>query len=532
MIRSRKPITIAAAVLLVAGAALAAGGGYAEPVHAPALAPAGTAFTYQGFLRDTGTAADGSYDFEFSLYDAWSGGAQVGSTLTVQDVVVAKGVFTVTLDFGSAFGGAERWLEIAIRPGASVGVYTTLSPRQPITAVPYAVTALNVPSHDHFGESWSGTGTGLSLTSTDTTGMVDGFWVETESDNGNGVVGTASSTTGPAWGVVGASNSNDGIGVFGSADAPTGNTVGVWGQTSSNSSDASGVYGYASGTSGSTLGITGVAESTNGTGVFGYALSATGDTTGVVGQTNSPDGIGVWGIATAPSGNSTAVWASNYSSNGNSVMGYSTAPIGSAIGVVGRTEADDGIGVIGYASSTASSGYPVGVYGSTDSPTGWAIYADGDLFAAGDMYISGTKSAVVETQDYGWRELYAVESPEVWFEDFGTATLTNGEATISIESVFAQTVNLAAGYHVFLTPLGDCPLYVSEKTETGFSVRALGGLVCEIEFDYRLAAKRIGYERLRLDPAKAPDVLERTADSKLDLTQTGWDAAPGPHLLK
>ncbi|MFV9677926.1 MAG: hypothetical protein ACNYVW_09795, partial [Methanosarcinales archaeon] len=38
---------------------------------------------------------------------------------------------------------------------------------------------------------------------------------------------------------------------------------------------------------------------------------------------------------------------------------------------------------------------------------------------SGDMYASGTKSAVVATKDYGTRKMYALESTEVWFEDFG-----------------------------------------------------------------------------------------------------------------
>ena len=94
-----------------------------------------------------------------------------------------------------------------------------------------------------------------------------------------------------------------------------------------------------------------------------------------------------------------------------------------------------------------------------------------------------------------------MESPQNWFEDFGSAQLVNGQATVPIEPIFAQTVNLTETYHVFLTPLGDCPLYVSGKTQTSFSVKAMGGQTCSIAFDYRIIAKRQGYEGLRLDPA-------------------------------
>jgi hypothetical protein len=75
-----------------------------------------------------------------------------------------------------------------------------------------------------------------------------------------------------------------------------------------------------------------------------------------------------------------------------------------------------------------------------------------------------------------------------------------GQATVTIESVFAQTVNLSE-YHISLTPLGDCALYVAAKTVQAFTVKAMGGQACSIAFDYRIVAKRLGYEMLRLEVA-------------------------------
>lgn len=102
-----------------------------------------TAFTYQGRLTDAGNAAAGIYDLQFDLYDALSGGAQVGTTQTVSGVTVTNGIFTVQLDFGaSAFPGADRYLEIRVKKPVE-GSYTTLNPRQPVTSVPYSVRSLN-----------------------------------------------------------------------------------------------------------------------------------------------------------------------------------------------------------------------------------------------------------------------------------------------------------------------------------------------------------------------------------------------------
>src|SRR5947208_10168812 len=76
-----------------------------------------TSFTYQGRLTDGGTAANGNYDLQFTLFDSLSGGAQVGSTQTINTVAVSNGVFTVSLDFGANdFIGANRVLDISARP--------------------------------------------------------------------------------------------------------------------------------------------------------------------------------------------------------------------------------------------------------------------------------------------------------------------------------------------------------------------------------------------------------------------------------
>lgn len=100
-------------------------------------------FTYQGKLIDGGAPANGSYDVQFSLFDAASGTGQVGSTLTLNSVQVAAGIFTVELDFGSAaFSGADRFLEIGVRPAAQGG-FTILSPRQKLGSSPYSVKSVN-----------------------------------------------------------------------------------------------------------------------------------------------------------------------------------------------------------------------------------------------------------------------------------------------------------------------------------------------------------------------------------------------------
>src|SRR5262245_14343587 len=77
-----------------------------------------TAFTYQGRLADAGNPANGNYDFEFKLFDTLpvGTGTQLGSTLQRLNVPASNGIFTVSLDFGANFPGANRFLEIGVRP--------------------------------------------------------------------------------------------------------------------------------------------------------------------------------------------------------------------------------------------------------------------------------------------------------------------------------------------------------------------------------------------------------------------------------
>ena len=100
----------------------------------------GTGFTYQGRLSDGAVPADGTYDFEFQLFtDPAEGKGSKPETLV--DVKVASGLFAVKLDFGAEFAGSPRWLEISVRPGASTGAYTALTPRQELTPTPNALFA-------------------------------------------------------------------------------------------------------------------------------------------------------------------------------------------------------------------------------------------------------------------------------------------------------------------------------------------------------------------------------------------------------
>jgi len=104
-----------------------------------------TEFIFQGNLKDGAATAHGNYDLEFRLFDALTDGSQIGSTLTRSNVAVSNGVFSVNLDFGSGFPGADRYLEIRVRVSGGGG-HTILDPRQKVSSAPYAIKSLTSES--------------------------------------------------------------------------------------------------------------------------------------------------------------------------------------------------------------------------------------------------------------------------------------------------------------------------------------------------------------------------------------------------
>lgn len=110
-------------------------------------APLGSAFTYQGSLESGGAPANGTFDFEFQLFAEQVGGMPLAAPAVREDLILAGGVFTTGMDFGSAaFNGEARWLQVSVRPGTSTGAFTPLLPRQQLTPAPYALTAASVPA--------------------------------------------------------------------------------------------------------------------------------------------------------------------------------------------------------------------------------------------------------------------------------------------------------------------------------------------------------------------------------------------------
>ena len=306
-------------------------------------APMGTAFTYQGHLYDANHIADGLYDFQFKLYDVDSGDSQVGSDVNKPDVDVINGYFTVELDFGSdpnSFNGNARWLEIGVRPGDmnDPNAYKALEPRQEVTPAPYAICA--------------GKAGDLSLP-----------YSGTVSDSGTAFI---VSNTGTGKAIQGIGNNNDGM--AGGSTAP----------------GRSGVFGYNDNASG--FGVFG--SSINGIGVKGYTYGDTGKA-GLFeiqnANNNNPalkgvtigTGEGVYGVHSS---------SGNYGYLGDDskgVYGYSQ----SDSGIYGESSIGRGV----YGEASASSGVNYGIYGKTNSTTGYAGYFEGAGYFSSNVGIGTTE---------------------------------------------------------------------------------------------------------------------------------------------
>ena len=206
-----------AIVLLTAGAA------------AWAQSSAGTAFTYQGQLKLNGVSLNDPADFVFKLYGAASGGNQIGPSQTLPGVPLARGLFTVKLDFGAAaFPGDARWLDIQVRHPAGGGAYQQLTPRQELTPATYAL-GLNLPFS---GTTASPSTPAFQVSNTTAAGIMgisqNGTGVVGQSTTENGVYGGSAAT---GWaGVIGV-NTSTGDGVWGAsahAKAVHGTTTDGW----------------------------------------------------------------------------------------------------------------------------------------------------------------------------------------------------------------------------------------------------------------------------------------------------------------
>ena len=119
---------------------------WARRTTAPTTATSAVATTinYQGHLADAnGNPLNGTVSLTFAIYDAETGGnviwgPETHAAVNVQDGLFSVGLGTIQPLSAEVWTGGDRYLEITVNG-------QTLSPREPIRAVPFAQMAWTVP---------------------------------------------------------------------------------------------------------------------------------------------------------------------------------------------------------------------------------------------------------------------------------------------------------------------------------------------------------------------------------------------------
>lgn len=108
------------------------------------LDPSASRVSFQALLKDgVGTPLAGPVNLSFSIYDAAGGGLLIEGPINVNAVTLANGVADVQVPVNAnSFNGAARWLGVKVDGGPE------MSPRLPLTSVPYAFRVNRVASEE------------------------------------------------------------------------------------------------------------------------------------------------------------------------------------------------------------------------------------------------------------------------------------------------------------------------------------------------------------------------------------------------
>lgn len=147
---------------------------------------------------------------------------------------------------------------------------------------------------------------------------------------------------------------------------------------------------------------------------------------------------------------------------------------------------------------------------------GW--FGNDQVIIGGDLAVYGTKPRVEQTEHYGDRLMYAFESPNPLYSDFGRATIADdGLCYVFLDPVFYECIDNNYDYFVFIQPENGGEFAVIDRTSDHFTVRGTPGEL----FAWMLVTTQKGYSATRTEelilpepePAQTPDPKNAVYDA-------------------
>lgn len=188
-------------------------------------------------------------------------------------------------------------------------------------------------------------------------------------------------------------------------------------------------------------------------------------------------------------------------------------------------------GVQGLANSQFQDSYGVNGLSFSNAPMSVGGYFSGNNFAGTGIayaYVggwtdgvtvrkivgTGTVNEIVPTANHGRVTLTCPESPEYWYQDYGTAEMVNGFVHVDLDPILAEiiVVDQDNPISVFVTPV-NMPYFngvtVMNETPTGFDLRELNGGTHSGKLRYQLIVKpKTNYGEGRFAQAPGPGYLK------------------------
>ena len=232
---------------------------------------------------------------------------------------------------------------------------------------------------------------------------------------------------------------------------------------------------------------------------------------------SSNTSFAVNGFVTTASYGSGGNFTGYYSGTGNPSYTYGVMAYGNGNGY------QDSYGVYGYANGTTS----VNRGGYFANSSGGYAYVGAYNGATQKILGAGAVSEIVPTENHGRVTLTCPESPEYWYQDYGTVKLVNGKAHVNLDPILADIIvvndenPLKVFCQVNIVDAND--VAVVNKTATGFDIIEKNGGTHSGEIDYQLIAKpKTNYGQGRFVQAPGPGFLKAENDpQKAKAANTG-----------